>query len=114
MGFLDKAKAAADQAAEKVQQGVEDAQTKRDLTQVYGDLGRTAYSLVSRGEISHAELAPLVQRISELEGAPSAGAPAGAAGTPGAPASAAGTPGAPERAADTPGAGPVAGGMGQP
>ena len=93
MGFLDKAKAAADQAADRVQQGVGDVQTKRDLTQVYGDLGRTAYSLAQRGEISHAELTPLIQRVSELEGA----AAGGAGATPGA--SAPSTPVEPEPAA---------------
>ena len=83
MSFLDKAKAAAQEAATKVQQGVEDVQAKRDLSQLYGDLGRTTYSLASRGEISHAELAPLVERISELEAQAGAGAATGA-GTPGA------------------------------
>jgi hypothetical protein len=68
MGFLDKAKAAAEQAAVKAKEGVEDVQVKRDLTQAYGELGRVAYALVQRGEITHAELGPLVARVSELEG----------------------------------------------
>ncbi|MBV9309232.1 MAG: hypothetical protein JOZ73_00270 [Solirubrobacterales bacterium] len=90
MSFLDRAKAAAEQAAGKVQAGVEDAQAKRDLTQVYGDLGRTAYSLVSRGEISHPELNPLVQRVTELEGSGGAGAPAAGGAPAGEPAGGAG------------------------
>ena len=68
MGFLDKAKAAAEQAASKAQEGVEGVQTKRDLTQAYGELGRVAYALIQRGEIEHAELTPLAERVTELEG----------------------------------------------
>jgi hypothetical protein len=67
MGFLDKAKAAAEQAAAKAQEGVEGVQTKRDLTGAYSELGRVAYALIQRGEIEHAELAPLAERISEIE-----------------------------------------------
>lgn len=69
MGFIDKAKAAAEQAATKAKEGVDDVTTKHDLGQAYGELGRVAYSLAQRGEISHTELAPLVERIGELEGA---------------------------------------------
>jgi hypothetical protein len=74
MSFLDKAKAAAQQAANKVQEGVDDIQTSRDLTGAYGDLGRKAYELASSGAISHPELEPLVQRITELESHASGGA----------------------------------------
>jgi hypothetical protein len=67
MGFLDKAKAAAEQAATRVQEGVEDVQTKRDLAAAYGDLGRKAHELALRGAIANPELDPLVQRVTELE-----------------------------------------------
>jgi hypothetical protein len=79
MGLLDKAKAAAEQAAAKAKEGVEDVQAKRELSQAYGDLGRTAYRLASAGEISHPELQPLVDRVSQLESPDNggAGAPAG-------------------------------------
>ena len=40
MGFLDKAKAAAEQAAAKAKEGVEDVQTKRDLSAAYNELGK--------------------------------------------------------------------------
>ena len=56
MSFLDKAKAAAQQAAAKGKEAVEDVQTARDLTQAYGDLGRKAYELASSGAISNPEL----------------------------------------------------------
>jgi hypothetical protein len=85
MSFLDRAKAAAQQAAEKAREGAEqvsakgreaidDVQTARDLTTAYGDLGRKAYELASAGTISHPELQPLVERISELESHASTGA----------------------------------------
>jgi hypothetical protein len=67
MGFLDKAKAAAEQAKVKAQEGVEQVQAKKETTQAYWDLGHKAYELASSGAISHPELEPLVQRITELE-----------------------------------------------
>ena len=67
MGFLDKAKAAAEQAAVKAKEGVEEVQAKRELSQAYSDLGRAAHRLVSSGEISHPELTALAERVSQLE-----------------------------------------------
>ncbi len=67
MSFLDKAKAAAEQAATKAKQGVEDVSNKRELGQAQQELGRVAYELVKRGEISHAELTPLAERVTEIE-----------------------------------------------
>jgi outer membrane murein-binding lipoprotein Lpp len=56
MGFLDKAKQAAEQAAAKAKEGVEDVQTKRELGQAYTELGKTAYELIESGEISNPRL----------------------------------------------------------
>lgn len=67
MGFLDKAKAAAEQAKVKAQEGVEQVQAKKETTQAYWDLGHKAYELSRSGAISHPELEPLVQRITDLE-----------------------------------------------
>jgi hypothetical protein len=67
MGFLDKAKAAAEQATAKAKEGVADVQTKRDLGQAYGELGQKAYELAESGAISHAELDPIVERIRGLK-----------------------------------------------
>jgi hypothetical protein len=78
MGFLDKAKAAAEQAKVKAQEGVEQVQAKKETTQAYWDLGHKAYELTSSGAISHPELEPLVQRISELESHDAAGQGPGA------------------------------------
>ena len=41
MGILDKAKVAAGQATTKAQEGVATMQTKRKLTQAYGELRQT-------------------------------------------------------------------------
>ena len=67
MGLLDKAKAAAEQAAAKAKEGVEDVQTKRDLSLTYSELGKVTYRLVESGELSNPELTTLVERIRTLE-----------------------------------------------
>lgn len=56
MSFFNKAKQAAEQAAAKAKEGVEDVQQKRELNQAYIDLGKAAYELHEAGEISHARL----------------------------------------------------------
>src|SRR6202007_1652118 len=56
VSFFNKAKQAAEQAAAKAREGVEDVQQKRELSQAYGDLGKAAYELLKAGEISHAKL----------------------------------------------------------
>ena len=68
MSFMDKAKAAAEKAKLRAQEGVEEVQTKKELAQAYWDLGHKTYELASRGALSNPELDPLVQRIGELEG----------------------------------------------
>ena len=82
MGFLDKAKAAAEQAASKAKEGIEDVQTKRELSQAYHELGQKTHELVSSGALSHPDLTPLVDKISALraqdeqEGEPATAEPA--------------------------------------
>jgi hypothetical protein len=66
MGFLDKAKAAAEQATARAKEGVEDLQTKRDLSQAYGDLGKLTFDLVEKGELQHADLTGPVETIRGL------------------------------------------------
>ena len=66
MSFFNKAKQAAEQAAAKVQEGVEDVQQKRELSQAYGDLGKTAFALIESGELSHAGLDASAGKIREL------------------------------------------------
>ena len=69
MGFLDKAKAAAEQAAAKAKEGVEDVQTKRELGQTYSELGKAAFELIERGEVDHPKLAEIAGRIRTLQSA---------------------------------------------
>jgi len=56
VGLLDKAKAAAEQAAARAKEGVDDVQTKRELSQAYGDLGKTAYELIAAGDLNDSRL----------------------------------------------------------
>jgi len=90
MGFLDKAKEAAEQAATKAKQGVDDVQSKRDASQAYGELGRETYRLIEAGEISNPALDEIAAKIRAAEaGAPApAAAEAPAAAAPAAPAAA--------------------------
>ena len=46
MGLLDKAKAAAEQAAIKAKETADELQTKRALGQAYGDLGHKTFELI--------------------------------------------------------------------
>jgi hypothetical protein len=76
MGFLDKAKAAAETAATKAKEGVEDVQLKRELGQAYTELGRTAFELIESGELSHSgleEAAGKVRALNEKAAATAAG-----------------------------------------
>jgi hypothetical protein len=66
MGFLDKAKQAAEQATAKAKEGVEDVQVKRELSQAYNELGKSTFELVESGDITHPKLEAVVQRIRAL------------------------------------------------
>ena len=67
MGFLDKAKAAAEQAANRANETVADVQTKRELQKAYGDFGEKAFALADSGAISHPELQSDLAHIRELK-----------------------------------------------
>jgi hypothetical protein len=67
MGFLDSAKAAAEQAVTKAKETAGELQTKRELGQAYGELGRTTFDLVESGQVSATPLEPLVERIRTLK-----------------------------------------------
>ena len=67
-GFLDKAKAAADQATARVKEGVDDVQAKRSLAHAYEQLGETAYELVEKGEVTHPALTGKAEEIRSLRG----------------------------------------------
>lgn len=67
MGLLDRAKEAAEQAATKARQGVDDVQSKREATQAYGELGHEAFRLIEAGEVSHPALEEIAARIRAAE-----------------------------------------------
>ena len=75
MGFLDKAKAAAEQAATKAKEGVQDVQVKRDLSQAYTELGQTTFELAQSGELSHPRLTALIDKITTLKSQAEEGEP---------------------------------------
>ena len=66
MSFFDKAKQAANQAVAKTKEGVEDVQQKHQLSQAYGELGRTAFELIEAGEISNPKFDATVAKIRDL------------------------------------------------
>jgi multidrug resistance efflux pump len=65
--FLNKLKDATSTVATRAREGVEELQTRHELSQAYGDLGRTTAELVESGAVSHAELAERVAKINELK-----------------------------------------------
>lgn len=83
MGLFDKVKAGAEQAASSAQKQAQLVAAKRELNQAYTDLGKTAFGLVDRGEISHGDLAAGVDHVRELQARVSGEAEAGGAGDSG-------------------------------
>jgi Cu/Zn superoxide dismutase len=79
MGFLDKAKQAAEQATAKAKEGVEDVQVKRELSQAYNELGKVAFELVESNDISHPSLETVAEKIRALHARERGDALAGAA-----------------------------------
>ena len=103
MGFLDKAKEAAEQAATKAKQGVDDVQSKRDASQGYSELGKETYRLIEAGEISNPALDEIAAKIRAAEaGAPAPAAAEAPAAAPAAPAAAPEAAAAPAAPAEPP------------
>lgn len=67
MKLLDKAKVAAEQAAARAKEGVEDVQTKRELNATFGELGTKAFELVESGDLAHTALDEFVVKIRGLK-----------------------------------------------
>lgn len=67
MGLLDKVKSQAEEVANKAKEGVHDVQIKRELGQVYDELGRLAFELVDKDELVHDRLTPLVAKVRSLQ-----------------------------------------------
>ncbi len=65
--FLNRLKDATNTIATRAREEVEELQTKHELSQAYGDLGKKAAELVESGALSHPELASRVEKIHELK-----------------------------------------------
>jgi hypothetical protein len=65
--FLDRLKDATSVVATRAREGVEELQTKHELSQAYNDLGRKAADLVESGAVSHPELTERVEKIRALK-----------------------------------------------
>jgi hypothetical protein len=83
VGFLDKAKAAAEQAASKAKETAGEVQTKRDLSTAYNELGQKAFDLIEAGEVSSPELETIAERIRGLKAQLDEKEPVGAAASSG-------------------------------
>jgi hypothetical protein len=86
MGLLDRAKVAAGQAATRAKEGAGQVQTKREMGHAYGELGRSTFEHVEKGELEHPRLSPTVERIrtlkAQLEPEQVGGSPPSASGEP--------------------------------
>jgi hypothetical protein len=74
MGFLDKAKTAAEQAAAKAKEEYEELQLKRELGQAYDALGKAAFELVESGALAHEKLEEPAAKVRTLRQRQDAGA----------------------------------------
>jgi hypothetical protein len=67
MGFLDKAKTMASQAAERAKEEAKELNLKRQINNEEEALGAKAFELIEQGALAHADLDPHVARIRELK-----------------------------------------------
>ena len=65
--FLDRLKDATGVVATKAREGIEELQTRHELSQAYSDLGRKTAELVESGAVTHAELSEAVEKIKTLK-----------------------------------------------
>jgi hypothetical protein len=67
MGLIDKLKNAGEQATASARVSLHEAELTRDLDHAYSELGRIAYVLLARGEVTNEQLAPAADRVRALE-----------------------------------------------
>ena len=68
MGFLDKAKAAAETATTKAKEGIGEVQTRREFSQAYDELGKLDLRTRPSGrDRARRELGELVEKIRSLK-----------------------------------------------
>jgi hypothetical protein len=65
--FFDRLKEATGVVATKAREGIEELQTRQELSRAYSDLGRTTAELVESGAISHPDVNAAVEKIKALK-----------------------------------------------
>jgi hypothetical protein len=65
--FLNRLKDATNTIATRAREEVEELQTRHELSQAYGDLGRMTADLVESGAVTHPELVSHVEKIRALK-----------------------------------------------
>lgn len=65
--FFDRLKDATNVVATRAREGIEDLQTRQELSRAYSDLGRTTVDLVEKGEVTHPELTAAVEKIKSIK-----------------------------------------------
>ena len=65
--FMDRLKDATATVATRAKEEVGELQTKHELSQAYGDLGRATAELIESGAITNPDLSARVEKIRELK-----------------------------------------------
>jgi hypothetical protein len=65
--FFDRLKEATGVVATRAREGIEDLQTRQELSRAYSDLGRSVVELVETGEVTHPKLTAAVEKIKSLK-----------------------------------------------
>ena len=65
--FMDRLKEATGVVVDRTREGIEDLQTRTELSRTYGELGRKTVELVESGAVSHPDLNVLVEKIKSLK-----------------------------------------------
>ena len=65
--FFDRLKEASGVVATKAREGIEELQTRQELSRAYNDLGRTTAELVESGAVTHPDLTAAVGKITALK-----------------------------------------------
>ena len=65
--FMDRLKDATATVASRAKEEVEELQTKHELSQAYGDLGRATAELIESGALTNPDLSARVEKIRELK-----------------------------------------------
>jgi ATP-dependent DNA ligase len=65
--FMDRLKEATGVVATRAREGIEELQTRQELSRTYGELGRKTSELVESGAVSHPELNAVVEKIKSLK-----------------------------------------------